>query len=58
VTIPRTRPVVQSGFSLERLCAPIERGVGKAQRLAARQREKQRKRALYYLNLSCPPVRS
>ena len=58
VTIPSGRPVVQSGFSLDRLCAPIERSGSKAAQLAARRREKQRKRTLYYLNLSCPPVRS
>ena len=58
VTIPSGRSVVQSGFSLDRLCAPIERRGSQAARLAARQLEKQRKRTLYYLNLSCPPVRS
>lgn len=52
------RSTVQSGLSLDRLCAPIPRGLGKASRLAARQRERQRKRALYSLNLSCPSVRS
>jgi hypothetical protein len=55
---PAVRPVVQSGFSLEELCAPIERSGSQQARQAARRREKQRKRALYYLNLSCPPVRS
>jgi hypothetical protein len=58
VVIPAARRVGQSGFSLDRICAPIPRGGRRASRLAARQRERQRKRALYYLNLSCPPVRS
>ena len=57
-TTTKVKSSVQSGFSLDRLCAPIRRGVGKASRLAARQRERQRRRALYYLNLSCPAVRS
>lgn len=52
------RSTVQAGISLDRLCAPIPRGLGKASRLAARQRERQRKRTLYFLNLSCPSVRS
>ena len=55
---PPVRSAVQSSVSLDRLCAPIPRGLGKASRLAARERERQRKRALYYLNLSCPAVRS
>lgn len=55
---PQVRPVRQSGFSLEWLCGPIKRGESTASRLAAREREVKRKRALYYLNLSCPSVRS
>ena len=52
------RAAVQAGLSLDRLCAPIPRGGGKASQLAARQRERQRRRTLYFLNLSCPSVRS
>jgi len=55
---PGARSAVQSSLWIDRLCAPIPRGIGKVSRLAARQRERQRRRALYYLNLSCPPVRS
>jgi hypothetical protein len=58
VTTPRPRTVAQSGFTLDRLCALIERGGSQAQRLAERRRERQRKQTLYYLNLSCPPVRT
>jgi hypothetical protein len=39
------------------ICAPIgPRGGSKAQRMARRARELQRKQVLYYLNLSCPSL--
>ena len=55
---PRPARVVQTGFSFEKLCGRIPRGRDREARVAARQLERQRKEALYYLNLSCPPVRT
>ena len=55
---PRARRVVQTGMSLEQLCAPIKRRTSQESRRAARRHELHRKRTLYFLNLSCGPMRS